>query len=393
MFRTQTARLVSTFLVAWILSACGDEARTKSPISPPNNSTVPLTCGNGVLDQGEACDNAIASGEGACPTSCAAPACAAAALEGSADDCSARCTVQPVACAAGDGCCPEGCDSSTDPDCVNTCGNGLVESPETCDGNCPASCDDGNACTNDSTSGSADTCSLVCSTTPISACIDGDGCCPPGCEDDSDCSAGAECGNGVVEAGELCDGDCPTSCDDGNACTTNQRFGSPDQCNVSCSTTRIQTCQSGDGCCPAGCSFDVDSDCNCTPSTCQQLGVECGAADNGCGMPVDCGGCPGGKVCAAGVCEPDTGGNGQIGDSCMSATDCQDSTGFGASCESGVCTQVCLPGLLPCPMGAVCIAADASAPGFCYVSCMTSADCRPGFRCVDDGFGARGCAP
>ena len=144
-------RTFVTFLFFVFIAACGDTSvKGKRGPAPANNTTsnnVSTNCGNGTLEPGEACDPAIESGEGACPTSCAAPACASASLEGSPDTCDARCNVQPVACAAGDGCCPEGCDSSTDSDCTNTCGNGLVEPPETCDTNCPATCDDGNACT------------------------------------------------------------------------------------------------------------------------------------------------------------------------------------------------------------------------------------------------------
>jgi len=75
-----------------------------------------LTCNNGVVDGGEACDPGVA---GSCPTSCAASAdaCMPSVLVGAAESCDARCEVQPIsACAAGDGCCPDGCEE-TDPDC------------------------------------------------------------------------------------------------------------------------------------------------------------------------------------------------------------------------------------------------------------------------------------
>ena len=53
-----------------------------------------------------------------------------------------------------------------------TCGNGLIESGETCDPSttCPTGCDDGDACTFDQRTGSADTCNVACSNTRISAC-------------------------------------------------------------------------------------------------------------------------------------------------------------------------------------------------------------------------------
>ncbi len=69
------------------------------------------------------------------------------------------------------------------------CGNGTVDPGEVCDGNCPASCDDGDACTADASTGSAATCDLVCTNDPITQCTGGDGCCPSGCTSstDSDC--------------------------------------------------------------------------------------------------------------------------------------------------------------------------------------------------------------
>ncbi len=57
---------------------------------------------------------------------------------------------------------------------------------------CKASCDDGNACTTDSTtSGTVEDCNLECAYETISACEGGDGCCAQGCtpDSDSDCTA------------------------------------------------------------------------------------------------------------------------------------------------------------------------------------------------------------
>jgi hypothetical protein len=83
------------------------------------------------------------------------------------------------------------------------CGNGQVEPGETCDGNCPKSCDDAQACTVDTLNGSADACNAVCSNAPISACGSGDGCCPSGCggQVDSDCCANPSGGPLAAENG------------------------------------------------------------------------------------------------------------------------------------------------------------------------------------------------
>lgn len=66
---------------------------------------------------------------------------------------------------------------------VEMCGNGMIDDGETCDGDCPASCDDGDACTTDSVdTGDAATCDLVCKNEQtIDACGPDDGCCPAGC--------------------------------------------------------------------------------------------------------------------------------------------------------------------------------------------------------------------
>lgn len=71
----------------------------------------------------------------------------------------------------------------------------------------------------------------------------------------------SDCGNGMVDPGELCDGNCPTSCDDMDVCTTDTQQGTPATCDVQCMNQPIQACASGDGCCPMGCTFANDMDC------------------------------------------------------------------------------------------------------------------------------------
>jgi cysteine-rich repeat protein len=175
----------------------------------------------------------------------------------------------------GDGCCPPGANAGNDSDCSPSCGDGVVESGETCDtaiaagrpGACPTSCDDGDSCTTD-TLANPGTCTAACSHTPITAPVNGDGCCPPGANagNDSDCSP--SCGDGVVESGETCDtaiaagqpGACPTSCDDGDACTTDT-LANPGTCTAACSHTPITAPANGDGCCPRGANANDDNDC------------------------------------------------------------------------------------------------------------------------------------
>jgi len=184
-----------------------------------NDPDCAVVCGNGVVEAPtEACDTALA---GSCPTSCAQAACVLPDLL-NGGTCKAACVDQgrrQTSCilAAKDGCCPGGCNAANDADCAAVCGNGVLEPGETCDAT-PAtptcasiSCDDKNACTTDTTGGSARTCNLKCTNTPVTTCVDGDGCCAPGCTglNDSDCAPSNDaCANALdISAG----GDFPFS--------------------------------------------------------------------------------------------------------------------------------------------------------------------------------------
>lgn len=74
------------------------------------------------------------------------------------------------------------------------------------------------------------------------------------------------CGNGVLDAGELCDpaipagqdGACPAACDDGDACTVDTLAGAG--CAVACESAPVPILD-GDACCPPSAGVDTDSDC------------------------------------------------------------------------------------------------------------------------------------
>jgi cysteine-rich repeat protein len=239
-----------------------------------------LACGDGVKNASEQCDTGIAAGmPGACPSSCDdGNACTSDTLSGS--DCQAQCIHGAITMAInGDGCCPPGATSATDSDCTASCGNGVVDSGETCDtaiaagmaGACPteSSCNDNQPCTHDSLA-NAGTCTAACQNTPITQAINGDGCCPPGATHATDSDCPASCGNGVVDSGETCDtaiaagspGACPTvaSCNDNMACTRDTLL-SGGTCNAACSHTAITQPMNGDGCCPPGANANNDNDC------------------------------------------------------------------------------------------------------------------------------------
>jgi hypothetical protein len=224
----------------------------------------------------ETCDPAIPfPTNGSCPTACSMPTqCRKFSLVGDAMTCSARCEASDIkSCVTGDNCCPPGCNYDNDSDCPAVCGNGIVDSGESCDrgisagnpGSCEATCDDGKACTTDSTAGSVSDCTRSCSHAAIIACAAGDRCCPTGCDGTTDTDCVPVCGNGLVESKETCDpaSSCPTTCpDDGDPCTLEQLSGAAQSCTAECLHVPILTCSgaTSDRCCPTpGCSPKSDS--------------------------------------------------------------------------------------------------------------------------------------
>lgn len=266
-----------------------------------NDPDCSPTCGNGVVESGESCDTAIAPGQvGACPSSCADASTCTNDILVSRGTCNARCAyVAIISASSGDGCCPAGANAATDGDCPAQCGDGLVSAPkETCDkaiapglpGACPTSCPVGAGCQRGSLTGDAATCTSRCVSAPVQACASGDGCCPTGCtrRNDDDCQA--VCGNGEQENGEACDkgistgltGSCRASCDDGLACTADSTLGRVSDCSRACRNEPISACKTGDGCCPAGCLAPQDLDCL---ATCGNAVVEDGET---CDPPSSC---------------------------------------------------------------------------------------------------------
>jgi hypothetical protein len=77
----------------------------------------------------------------------------------------------------------------------------------------------------------------------------------------SSSSGGPICGNGMQEGTELCDGNCPVDCIDPDLCTAQKPMGDPLMCDVTCPFTPIVACKGYDGCCPPGCIFSNDNDC------------------------------------------------------------------------------------------------------------------------------------
>lgn len=380
-----------------------------------------LECGDGRVSGDETCDVAIADGEpGACPADCDdGDSCTVDAIDGT--ECAPECAHAPItAIVSGDMCCPPGADSTTDTDCMSTCGDGIVSGTETCDtaiasteaGACPTACDDGDACTTDGLANDG-TCSAICEATPITAAADGDMCCPAGLTlaDDSDCPA--MCGDGVLSMGESCDtgiasgaGACPVTCDDGSVCTTDS-VSMPGTCDAVCASAPITMPINGDGCCPPGATMATDTDCTgrCGDGI-VQMGETCDTA-----IMSGAGRCPTAGMCNdAMACTSDRlVGGGTCSASCVNTPITMPMNGDGC-CPSGAtiatdsdCPRVCGDGVVTAPEA--CDTAIMSGAGSCPTMCndmmactrdtLTGSACsrRCTFTPITMPMGGDGCCP
>jgi hypothetical protein len=232
----------------------------------------------------------------------------------------------------------------------------------------------------------------------------------------------AVCGDGQVGAGETCDGaDCPTSCP-AAACVTSTLVGGAATCDARCETAPITACQSADGCCPAGCTVDQDSDCTPAPmcgngvkdagETCDgadcPTALSCGdndacTADSLVGNPAMCDAACLNEpivICADGdgCCQPSCMGmdsdcaavpTGDTGSVCVDDADC------GASQDAlcitdpgfvgGYCTTLFCQSDADCGGDALCLAVDQQGTTACFDGCIADADCRTGYICEDIG--------
>jgi MYXO-CTERM domain-containing protein len=190
-----------------------------------------------------------------------------------------------------------------------------------------------------------------------------------------------------IDAGAAYDA-CGYACDGGMSCTTLP--GGPSTCEPACDpmdggcavgsvcSTKVVFAGNGQGSCVPGCTNDAD--------------------------------CSGGQVCGqcAGACIDPGSPNGHIGDACTSAAMCPTSgvcQTEGASqgiLKGGYCTQACDPmvtgGPCACPGDSSCITLGGGfgqPQNFCFKSCATSSDCRPGgnYVCQPLAHGSPVCLP
>jgi len=109
------------------------------------------------------------------------------------------------------------------------------------------------------------------------------------------------CGSGEHACGSGCVSDLANEPENGCRLGCGEPCDAPDMGNPSCGM---------DGRCTWECAPPfrrVGDECVCTPTTCEAIAYECGAPDNGCGMPLDCGSCTDGAACTTGrcACTPD----------------------------------------------------------------------------------------
>lgn len=313
----------------------GTNANTSAPNGNGANGTNGAMldmakCGNGTVDMGETCDPVATCPSDATCTS--TNACLKPVLLGMPSMCNATCEVAPIEqCMPDDGCCPAGCNISTDNDCSDSCGDGVLGKGETCEPTsptmpCPTSCDDMDPCTKDTQTGTPAQCNVECVHTPITQPAAGDGCCPDGAHTNNDSDCSAKCGNGVKEAGETCDGaTCAMNCDDNNKCTNDHTVGSAANCDVKCANDPIVPCcgngkrESGETCDGADCNKSCSTSAKCMKS------VRIGSATN---CDVDCR-----EEAVVPCC-----GNGrtELGETCDGTADCA----ARITCDDGnPCTQ------------------------------------------------------
>lgn len=294
-----------------------------------NEKCFSTGCGNGIVNEGEACDDGIENGNyGYCNSDCSAISASCGDNTCNSDyetydDCPSDCPLctegQTQQCGITDvGECEYGVQTCGADNIWGDCVGDVGISAELCDGldnDCDGENDDDLVAPNaDKTDGVCVGSKKVCGGISgwqepnyglISdyeaielSCFDvKDNDCDDNVDfDDSDCS----CPEGEI----YCSGSCDvpvcndaSDCDDSVSCTIDT-CDNGGTCSASCSNTPIVSCVDGDGCCAPGCNVGNDNDC----------GVSCG--DTVCSGEEDCSSCPG----DCGAC---------LGETCNDAGDCE----------------------------------------------------------------------
>ncbi len=278
---------------ALVLSACAETGRFPEPDAGPDAATA--TCGDGLVEPGETCDDGnLLDGDGCSPTceveagwSCSGEPslCTSLCGNGALDEgeqCEGveldgqTCATVSAEYTGGTLACTTGCRFDTT-GCVRPgCGNGVVDSGEACDDGNTSNTDD---CLNNC---KANTCGDGYVRTGVEECDDGNA------SNSDDClvtCVSARCGDGHLQAGV-------EECDDGNT-------SSGDGCSLDCvleycgdgivQTGAGEECETGSQVCTTSCGTSGTKTClaNCTWSGCAPPTEVCNGEDDDCDGVVD----------------------------------------------------------------------------------------------------------
>lgn len=291
---------------------CTDDSACPTGLCTDNVCSA-TSCGNGVTDQGEMCDDGNGNDADTCSNVC---------LFGLYQDCIVRDQCESGLCQQGQ-CSP--CNITADCGagllCLGrmcaaapVCGNGKHEFAETCD---DGNMDDSDVCSNTCQNGiglaceaDRDCASERCVGSTCIACARADQCASSECTNGRCAPA---CGNGEIDRGEQCD-----------AGSQNSDILS-DQCRKNCLRP-----QCGDGVQDAGEQCDdgnvIDTD-GCT-GQCRAVQVQSIMGSGGSGSP-----CAGNTQCASGICQSGACEGMPPGASCITGAQC-----VSGSCNSGACS-------------------------------------------------------
>jgi cysteine-rich repeat protein len=314
---------------------------TPSPLISPA-LLGPCTCGNGVTNSGEQCDDGNQESCDGCDFNCtASTVCGNGVVCGSeecddgntagGDGCSLNCTLEP-----GWICDRDDSFAGAPTVCKPVCGDGTRTAGE--------ECDDGNKVDGDG-------CSATCRKERGWCCSGDANCLPPAGK-----LCTTICGDGLLRLGEACDdgnrvdGD---GCNNDCTVTTGFRcFGEPSQCSQGCGNGTVgpgEECDDG--------NFNNNDACknDCTNSRCGDFYRNCGS-DGICANADDVEGCDDGSVCLGGdnngffclpgnplwcpggTCEP------RSGHGC--SNQCQVEPGYQCGAFFGSCTPICGDGAI-----------------------------------------------
>jgi cysteine-rich repeat protein len=268
--------------------ACEPNQICDAGLSCVNDECVPVTCGDGMMDPGEACDDGNDDNTDTCLNNCELASCGDGYVEEGVEECddgneinTDTCLHSCVPASCGDGYVGPGesCDDgnlTNDDVCTNacappSCGDGLVQMGEECD---DGNGDNGDACLSSCASAS---CGDGFVQQNVEECDDANADNTDDCTDSCDLPS---CGDGHVHANV-------EECDDGNMLDTDACVDScvPASCGDGFAQEGVEDCDDGNMLDTDACLVDCDA-ASCGDGFVQQNVEECDDAnmvpDDGC---------------------------------------------------------------------------------------------------------------